>query len=222
MTTELEQKQLRTRQYWYVDGTYEFNMAGIFLLLTGYFLLLAKFDGTKFGAILSVAMIVVFVGGMYGVNWLIRLLKTRVTFPRTGYIAYKRESKDKRVKRLVIVGAISGFIAAFISVMISNTSMSWLIRTSRDLSLNWLPGMVGLLMAVAASLFGVRMKIARFYWIAALSVVVGVATMFIPTDLNTGLAIYYGVTGVALLIIGIVIFTSYLRSTTPLAEDDHE
>lgn len=212
MTTELEKKQLRTRQYWYVDGTYEFNMAGIFLLLTGYFLLLAKFEGTKFGAILSVAMIVVFVGGMYGVNWLIRQLKTRITFPRTGYVSYKRENKAKRKKRLVWVAGFSGLLSALIILMINRTSPA----------LNWIPGFVGLMMAVASTIFGVRMKIARFYWIAALSVAIGAATMFIPTDLNTGLAIYYGVTGVALLVIGIIVFTSYLRSTTPLAEDDHE
>ncbi len=208
MTNELDEKQLRARQYWYVDGTYEFNMAGIFLLLMGYFILLTKFEGTKFGAILSIAMILVFIGGMYLINRLIRLLKMNITFPRTGFVAYQRESQEKRKKRLFWVGGFSALLSALIIVLINHSSDS----------LNWVPGFVGLMMAVASSIFGVRMRIVRFYWIAALSVGIGVATMFFPADQNMGLAFYYGIMGVVLLVIGGVVLSTYLRSTTPPAE----
>jgi hypothetical protein len=222
MTTEMDEKQLRAKQYWYVDGTYEFNMAGICILLTFYFLALAKFEGTKLGGILSVAMILVFVGGMYGVNWLIRLLKTRITFPRTGYVSYKRETGKKRVVRLAIMGAIAGIISALLSFWIIRSSATFIVYTSRTYSLNWLPAFTGVMMAIAAIIFAVRMRIPRFYGVAGLSVVIGVATMFIPADMNTGMAIYYGIMGVALLVVGGVVLSKYLRSTAPPEEGDHE
>ena len=212
MTTDLDEKQLRAKQYWYIDGTYEFNMAGIFLLLTLYFLALAKYEGTKFGAFLSVIIVLVFLGGMFGVSWLIRQLKNRVTFPRTGYVAYQREKKGKRKKRLVWVAGFSGTLSVLIIMAINNVSTP----------LNWIPGMVGLAMAIASSIFGVRMRIMRFYWIAALSVVIGTAIMFVSADMNMGLALYYGIMGVALLVIGGFVLSTYLRSTTPPEEGEHE
>ncbi len=222
MTTELDEKQLRAKQYWYVDGTYEFNMAGIFLLLTVYFLLLAKFEGTKLGSVLSVIMVLVFIGGIFLVNWLIQQLKNRVTFPRTGYVSYKRISGKKRIVRMVIVGAVAGTIAALISAAVISSSAEFIVRISQDYSLKGLPGVTGLLMAVAATIFGIRMRISRFYFVALLSIIIGTATMFIQVDMNTGLALYYGTMGVALLIIGGFVLSTYLRSTTPSAETDHE
>ena len=121
MKSELvDKKQLRAMQYWYVDGTYEFSMAGIFLLLTVYYLLLAKFEGTKFGAFLSIIMVLVFVGGMFGVSWLIRQLKARVTFPRTGYVSYNREREKKRITRLMAIGIITAIIGALLSFAITH------------------------------------------------------------------------------------------------------
>ncbi len=222
MKNELDEKQLRTRQYWYVDGTYEFNMAGISILLTFYFLALAKFEGTKFGAFLSVIMVLVFLGGIFGVNWLIRQLKNRVTFPRTGYVSYKRAQGKQRLARVIVVGLFAGALSALISFLIIRSSAAFIVYTSREYSLNWLPGFTGVMMAIAASIFGVRMRILRFYGIAALSVVIGAVTMFLPADMNTGMALYYGIMGVILLVIGGFVLSTYLRSSTPPGEDDHE
>ena len=222
MKNELDEKQLRTRQYWYVDGTYEFNMAGICILLTFYFLALAKFEGTKFGAFLSVIMVLVFVGGVFGVSWLIRQLKNRVTFPRTGYVSYKREKGAKHLRRVIVIGIFAGALSALISFLIIRSSAAFIVYTSREYSLNWLPGFTSVMMAIAASIFGVRMRIPRFYGIAFLSVAAGVATMFMPADMNTGMAIYYGIMGVILLVIGGFVLSTYLRSTTPPEEVEHE
>ena len=222
MTTELEEKQLRAKQYWYVDGTYEFNMAGICILLTLYFLGLAKFEGTKFGSFLSVIMVLVFIGGIFGVSWLIRQLKARITFPRTGYVSHKRETGKKRIVRMVMIGATAGIISAFISFLIVRSSAGFIVYTSYVYSMNWLPGFTSVMMAVAAIIFGLRMRIPRFYGIAALSVVIGAATMFIPADMNTGMALYYGIMGVTLLFIGGIVLSTYIRSTTPPEEVEHE
>ncbi len=222
MKNELDEKQLRTRQYWYVDGTYEFNMAGISILLTFYFLALAKFEGTKLGSLLSVVMILVFFGGMYLMNWLIRQLKSRVTFPRTGFVSYRREKGKKRLARVIVIGMVAATLSALISFLIIRSTAGFIVYTSREYSLNWLPGFTGVMMAIAASIFGVRMRILRFYGIAALSVVIGAVTMFLPADMNTGMALYYGIMGVALLVIGGFVLSTYLRSTTPPGENDHE
>ena len=132
MKSELDQKQLRAMQYWYVDGTYEFNMGGICLVLGIYFLALSKFESTKFADFLNVIMVLVFIGGIFLINWFIRQLKTRVTFPRTGYVSYKRERGLKRITRLIIVGLVAGIIAALGSLAIVDFSAEFLIRTSRE------------------------------------------------------------------------------------------
>ncbi len=83
MKSELEQKQLRAMQYWYVDGTYEFNIGGICLALGLYFLALSKFEGSKFSDFLNVIMVLVFIGAIFLVSWLVRQLKTN---PLTTFI----------------------------------------------------------------------------------------------------------------------------------------
>ena len=218
MKSELDQKQLRAMQYWYVDGTYEFNMGGICLVLGIYFLALSKFESTKFADFLNVIMVLVFIGGIFLINWFIRQLKTRVTFPRTGYVSYKRERGLKRITRLIIVGLVAGIIAALGSLAIVDFSAEFLIRTSREYSLNWLSGMTGILMAFAASIFAIRMKISRFYFIAILSIAIGFMTMFISEGMHFGLGLYYALMGVILLVIGGFVLSTYLRSPTPPAE----
>ena len=77
-------------------------------------------------------------------------------------------------------------------------------------------------MAVAASIFGLRMHISRFYGIAILSIVISAMTMFLQADMNTVIALYYGIMGVALLVMGGSVLSTYLRSTTPPTEVENE
>ena len=196
MKSNLDEKQLRAMQYWYVDGTYEFNMGGICLVLGIYFLALSKFEGTKFADFLNVIMVLVFIGGIFLINWFIRQLKTKVTFPRTGYVSYKRERGSKRIIQMVIAGVIAVVIAALGSLAIVDFSAGFILRMSREYSLNWMPGLVGILMAFAVSIFAIRMKISRFYFIAILSIAIGLMTMFISEGMHFGLGLYYALMGV--------------------------
>jgi len=222
MKSELEEKQLRTMQYWYVDGTYEFNIGGICLALGLYFLALSKFEGTKFADFLNVIMVLVFVGGIFLVSWVVRQLKTRLTFPRTGYVSYKRESGPKRVTRMIILGIVAAIIAALSSLTIIDFSGEAILRTSREYSLNLIPGMTGVLMAFAASFFAIRIRIPRFFTIALISLAIGAGTMILVDGMHLGLGVYYILMGVILLAIGGFVLSTYLRSTTPPTEIDNE
>ena len=216
MKTDLEQKQLRTLQYWYVDGTFEFSMGGLCLLLALYFYALAKFEETWLGGLLSSGMVLVIIFGSMGVNWLVMRMKEQVTFPRTGYVAYKRTRGPKRIAALVVIGLVAGLTASLVSLAAIKFGFETLMWLGRPFTFNWMPGISGLLLALAIVFLTIRTRIPRFLLTAALSLVIGTALMFIGGEMNLSLAMFYGGMGLALLVIGALVLQGYLRSAPPV------
>ena len=74
---EIKQVEQRVKRYWYSDGIAELSSGGMFLLLGLYFGILGYFEeGSLISVILQVSMLLVFVGGAFGVRWLVNTLKS--------------------------------------------------------------------------------------------------------------------------------------------------
>ncbi|MEW5827421.1 MAG: hypothetical protein AB1846_00910 [Chloroflexota bacterium] len=224
MDPDLDEKQRRALQYWYVDGAFEFGMGGLCLLLALYFYALAKLEDTWLGGMLSAAMVLVVVGGGMGINRLVMRLKERVTFPRTGYVAYRRTRGAKRLARLVLVGLVAGLVSALLTLLLVRLSSTVMvsIASATPQPVNWMPGLTGLMFAVVVTILGLRTAIPRFYLVAALSLVTGAALMFAGLDMNLGLAAFYAALAAGLLAASVFVLRHYLGSTTPPAEADNE
>ncbi|MEJ5224636.1 MAG: hypothetical protein WHV44_09280, partial [Anaerolineales bacterium] len=202
----ISQSKRRAIQYWYVDGTFELSFGGLSLLLALYFFALAKLEDTTFGWPLNAGLILVMAVGGFAVNWLVMRLKEKVTFPRTGYIAFKRERGKKRIGALLLLGVISGLAAALLAVALISLSSDAIITllnaAPRPLSL--ITGFSGLVFGAALVIVAIRTALPRFYLAALLSLGIGAALMFSGLTMNLALSAYYVLIGIALLIMGAV------------------
>jgi hypothetical protein len=195
------QPQRRIIQYFYVDGSFEFGFGLLCLLLAGYFYIETHVQGWL-SAIIDVSLVLVMIGGGVLINLLVRKLKERVTYPRTGYISYRRERKPKQVRRAMISIVTGGLIAALATV---------LVAAPHRPNIAVMPIFSGVLFGLVLAIIGWRTAIPRFYLLAVLSAAVGIALSFSGLGDYPGLVAYYAATAVILLFTGACVLRSYLR-----------
>jgi hypothetical protein len=210
MTTDpLQNAQKRAMQYWYVDGTFEFSFGGICLILGVYFYTSHLLTDSWMGGLMVVFFILVMLGGGWLVNRLVMRMKERITFPRTGYVSFVRETRSKRGRRALLLGSVSGIIAALMTLLLAN----------RPAGFDWMVTASGLLFGAVVTYLGFRTGATRFFVNAAISVALGVALGFANLPENLGLAVFYGLLGLALLILGGISLWQYLRQNPNVQSD---
>lgn len=116
MTTADQLRDLdhRPQRYWNIDGIPELVM-GLVWMLWGAALIVG--DALPRGAAAGLYWIVVpaiLVLSGFAANWVVRRLKQRVTYPRTGYIAYRDPGPRARLATGAVVIAAAATIAAIV------------------------------------------------------------------------------------------------------------
>lgn len=208
----LNKTQLRTIQYWFEDGIVELGIGSLFLLLGIYFYLQATLKNTYWVEQLSVAFVLVFVVGWYLIDSFIRSAKERITFPRTGYVAYKSDKNNKKLLRLVLAIIVGVLVSAGLLVMFS----------SRPLGIdNMLPAATGLTIAIVLGIMGFYTSLPRFYIPAVFGLLCGVGLTMSGSGNNLGTAFVYLTTAFVLIIIGAIIFRRYLK-VNPVPADGQQ
>jgi hypothetical protein len=205
MENQIEQIEKRTSRYYYEDGIVELGVGLLFALIGAVLLLI---DGTRQGSALALvgwlALMVVTGGGVYGVQWEVRQLKERITYPRTGYVAYP----DRPNKGRYVVVA-SAFALALVVLLLP---YEWADKMSL---------IVGALLLVIHTFIGGRLGLPRMHVVGIIALLVGfLAALFNLGDIP-GVAATFGGTGLALMLSGGVALAGYLRAN-PSAEGDHE
>ncbi len=196
--------QRQTQRYWYVDGLTEIG-AGVLIFLLGLLYLLVGLlsPGALADWLIGFGQPGLIVAGWLIVNWVVRGLKERITYPRTGYVAYRRERGGKRTRAiLVTVGLAAGFaIAAVYFGKLAGERM--------------IPVLIGLMMAGAVAYLGYTFSLRRFYLLAAVCVVLGGAGTLFQLGDNFSMALFFGGFGIAWVVSGAVTLSAYLHSTQP-------
>ena len=209
---DMKQVEKRVRRYWYTDGIAELASGGMFLLLGLYFGVLGYFEeGSLVSVILQVSMILVFVGGSYGMRWLVNTLKSRVTYPRTGYVEYRVNDRDAKARRYVVmaVALIIAIASLVFADYISNLE-------SLVLGTGFLVGVI--FIALRGNSSGLK----RFYAIGGLSVVLGIVLALSKLPQVYTLALYYSLMGIVILVSGGLVLRLYLAENIPTAEMNNE
>jgi hypothetical protein len=203
MTDDLKKPQLRAIQYFYADGSFEFSFGGLCLLLAIYFTIQAAAPKSLLSNILDMGFILIVLGGSFLINRLVQALKERVTYPRTGYVAYKREYGLKRGVRLAMGMLIGALLSAFTIIAI----------TKSPNVMDWMPGITGLIFAAVIAWLGYRSALPRFYLVALAVLLISVGLASSGIGNMSGLALVYGLTSLVLFVSGGVTLWKYLRST---------
>lgn len=213
MTTDpLQNAQKRAFQYWYVDGSFEFSFGGLCLVLATYFYASQLLTDSWMGGLMMVFFVIVIVGGGRLVNRLVMTMKERITFPRTGYVSFVRKTGSRRWGRALLLGGVSGIIAALMTLLLTN----------RSIGFDWMVTASGLIFGAVVIYLGFRTGAARFFINAALSIGLGLALGFANLPENIGLIAFYGLLGLGLLLVGGISLWQYLRENPAPAEDNHD
>ena len=205
MIAQVENAPRSAFRYWFDDGLVEIGVDLLFLALMALFAVegLAP-DGSAWSGFSAVGLPVVIIGGMAVLGLALRAVKERLTFPRTGYVAYPRPAQARRI--------LAGVIGAGVSLAIV-----WLLaaRPSLQLALGALQGAALAIIFLALSLRTglLRLAIPGFVALAA-----GLVATFAGLQSSQGSAITFGVAGATTLLSGSLVLAHYLRTTAPPAE----
>ncbi len=206
---DLEQVRKRVYRYWYEDGLAEIATGCLFILVG---LVLGAQglapSGSSLGAIASLAFPVAVVGGVLAVRRLVNIAKERITYPRTGYVQYGRPGPRRRLLSAVLGGSMGIVVAA--------------VLASGPASLVWLPLLQGLIIGAFWLYMGTRLDLIRFYVLAALSALIGIAIALSGVADLWGSAAYFGGMGVVMVVGGGLALRSYLRQTQPTGEEGEQ
>jgi len=211
MENRLLDVEQRVKRYWYSDGIAELSSGGMFILLGLYFGIQGYFgENSPVSVILQVSLVFIMMGGIFGVRWLVNTLKTRLTYPRTGYVEYRTNEKDVTQRRYV-VAAVAMIIAVASMVLVKY------IRILDSMVL-----ITGILVSVVfVALRGKSSGVTRFYVLGGFSLLLGIGLSLdnLPDEYN--LALFYGLLGVAILISGGLVLRRYLtENPLPVDEED--
>ena len=205
MTASIQNLTRRTYQYWYNDGLTELA-AGTLILLIGLInLALALLNSSMLNTIALILQPLVLVGGYFAINGIVKSLKERYIYPRTGYVAY-RKPEGRRLHLLRAMAALLGLVIAIAAAL--------LLRVIQEA---WLPALVGIFLALFMTYLGFKLGLIRFYILAGFTIFLGLAAAWLQlNDLYSKAFIYSGF-GLALIVSGSLTLWHYYQSTQPPA-----
>ncbi len=196
MQSRINEIVKKTYQYFYFDGLPEITSGSLFIIAGFWLILMGLVENPISFAVLSaVGLPVLIFGGVFIQNRVLRGLKERITYPRTGYVDYRREQSDR--KRWVLLGII--FLVSFLGIFIPDTWYE-------------LPLGIGVILGAIYIYLGYRLGIRRFYFAGFVAVMVGLlgATM-LPNEV-IGAGLVFLLTGLMLVISGGWGLYQYVRS----------
>lgn len=217
MTDDLKKYQQRTVQYDHVDGTPELAFGGLFLLIAICSYIFAKLPDLSNSIFSTLIIMLVFVGGGFLIGRLGQIFKERVTYPRTGYVAYKRQGRPiKRSTRLMIWIGVPLLTVILLALLFLNRQR--VPAQSQDFASYVWPGLTGLLFSGIWAIAGWKIALPRYYFIAAATFLIGVGLLVSGVGVNLGMALLFGAMSLVLFTSGGVTLWKYLRQS-PLPQE---
>ena len=206
----MHQMQKRLNRYWYVDGISEIGFGLLCLILGAYFFGISYFEeNSLLFQLLSIGFVLIIIGAAYGINRFVSFLKNRITYPRTGFVAYRRMRSYWRWLIGALVGALSAGLMIFL--------------TRIPASLNWKVFITGMVFTLVALYIAFRIGLLRYGIIAIAAFVLGTyLSVQSPGDYQ-GLAAFYLLLGATISGTGAAILWRYmLTNQSPSEELDDE
>lgn len=199
----------KTRQYWHIDGLAELVAGGIFLFLSVYFFALSALPpNSLLNTLLQAGFALIFIGSLLLGKRFVTALKARLTFPRTGFVEYRLPTNRSR------------WISAGVAFLMAALLVALMARTPASLA--WMPAITGLIVAAGWLIFASRMGLPRFFLLALASLVFGIGLSLTGFGDIFGLAIYYALMGLTLLLSGGLTLRSYLKNAPAPQEASDE
>jgi hypothetical protein len=199
----------RAQRYWYEDGIWEIGFGLLNLILCAFYFLV-QFDLWT-GPLVFIPLllqIVIIIGAGWLINRVVAFLKERITYPRTGYVAYRKISPMSRLKRMLLTGTIAVVTGGVVGAVATSGGEKSVV-----------PLVAGALTAGVMVYLGYRFSLARMYVLGLFLVFLGGGIYFAGLNNTLGSAAFFGGFGLLLLLSGGLTLFVYLRRTQPLADE---
>jgi len=201
----------RVKRYWFKDGIGELAGGGLFVMLGLFFAGNEWLPSNSLArTLLDSSLILVLISGMFITRWLINLLKTHLTYPRTGYVEYFPSKKNTPSRRTLT------------AVIAMSVSISMILFGRVTGSFNWISGFTGLAVGVILIMTQAQSGGRKFYILGVFTIVLGLTLSFSGLSEVYSLGLFYGLTGVAAMLSGGLTLARYLRENPMPVEESNE
>ena len=200
----------RAYAHWLKDGLFEIGL-GILLTGVGTLRAIIHFAGEKSTAYywLSGGLLLFMIGCGWGFSRIGKSLKARITYPRTGYTAFKPYSFNYKsilaILALFIFAGILGGMLGMLSTQPNQQKIGIFVPIGQ--------GIVGALIFTYAAQ---RVEVKRLYYLAAFSIGIGLVIGALGVGIVLGISFFYLSIGLALIVSGCVELVQFLRSHEPV------
>jgi len=207
MESRIVQATRRTTGYWYADGLVELGTGLLLALMAAMFALEGLAPSGRLPAGFSALWLpLILLGGMLLLSLVLRAVKHRLTYPRTGYVAYEHT----RPARKMLAGVIGGLVSLALVLLLA----------SRPEWLTALPAVQGGVVALVWFFLSYRIGAWRLTVVGLLTLGAGLIASFAGLTTSIGAAVVFGTAGLASLVSGALVLAHYLRTTVPPAETE--
>ncbi len=193
----------RAYAHWLKDGLFEIGV-GILFAGVGALRAIIYFAGEKSAAYywLSAGLLVFMIGCGWGFGRIGKYLKARITYPRTGYTAFKpRTYNYKRILVLFIFAGVLGGVVGVLATQPNQQEIGGIVPITQ--------GIIG---AIVFTYAAQRIEVTRFYYLAAFSIGIGLVIGLFGVGVVLGLSFFYLSIGLAMVASGCVALMQYLRN----------
>lgn len=212
MVTKLSDVEERVKRYWYTDGIGELTGGGMFVLLGIYFALQEVLgQDSTLGGILQASFVLLMIGGVFVSRRLINTLKTRLTYPRTGYVEYQVDERGMRWRRILAV--VLAFVISALTIVFVRLFQFF----------DSVVAVTGLIVALILVVLRAKSAgLARFYVLGAISLVLGLALSLSGLPNGYSLGLFYALMGGCFFISGGLTLRRYLQENPLPAVNQNE
>jgi hypothetical protein len=205
MDPQFDEAPRRAGRYWYEDGLVEIGTGLLFLLLAGLFAVEALAPAGALPPWFSAAGIpLIILGGIVLLGLGLGALKRRLTYPRTGYVAYPPTRPIRKALAAIIGGTVG-----LLLVLLLLAHPEWLKA---------LPAVQGAAVAAVWLLLSLRMGVPRMAMQGLLALAAGVAASLAGLQTSLATASVFGAAGVGSFTSGVFVLVRYLQTTAPPAK----
>ena len=191
---------------WIQDGLVEIGI-GILFAGVGTLRAIIHFAGEKSTAYywLAAGLLVFMIGVAWGGKRFGNALKARITYPRTGYLSFKRRTYNFRnilaFLVLLLLAGVLGGVVGVLSTQPNQQEIGGIVPITQ--------GIVG---AIVFTYAAKRIKVKRLYYLAVFSLGIGLVIGALGVGVVLGLSFFYLSIGLAMIVSGCVALVQFLRS----------
>ena len=205
---DLKEIERRPKQYWNADGLPDLLFGFVWILWGIGFLLPELLPAGKWRSYYSWVSLALLVVSGYAANWAIKKLKQRLTFPRTGYVEWRKPGTAARVAVMILAAAVAAGTA-----LLASHGKEWGIA-------DYAPPALALFFALGYLLAAIWHKLPHLLFSSALSLVLAGVIARTRMDLHQAWILFLLCLGVLSCLVGFIRLRIFMRRNQQQQESE--